>query len=223
MPTIPQATNASLSLAPGLGLNPQYLSLDPDEWLVTTFRALKNYILRNVNPNLYQFVASFTEASELATKQPLAKTLIHFEIDEITNYPLGMGDGVVKVNENIPDQSLTEEEAQWHDINFDVGIWASDQTGGVTARLKTYEILSDLLDGPSARERLLNETDGVEIKHFRGGRFDVEKVNDVRTYRVVDMELLVRVAGRKTSASLPYIDELVPDSNLENLEEDLLG
>jgi len=191
------------------------LTIDPDEWLLSTFRALKDMIERNFDRDLYEVVGSFAEADDLARDVPLRKSVIHFEIDAIDNMRLGFGDGVVKRNENLVDDSLTEEEAQWHEINFDVGIWASDDTGGVTARLKLYQLLTNLLDGPSAEERVHTETDGIEIRRFNGGRFDLEKVQDVRLFRVVDMELVVRVAGRKTSVPIPYIDNLHVEGKLD--------
>ena len=191
------------------------LTVDPDEWLLSTFRAFKDHLSRNFDRDLYEIVGSFAEADDLARDVPLRKSLIHFEIDDIDNMRLGFGDGVVKIIEDVPDQSLTEEEAQWHEINFDMGIWASDDTGGVTARLEVYQRLCNLLDGPSAEERIHTETDGIEIRSFSGGRFDLEKVQDVRLFRVVDMELVVRVAGRKTSVPIPYIDSLQVEGKLD--------
>jgi hypothetical protein len=206
-----------------LGDKRAFVTFDPDEWLTSTFRALKDYLMRNADRDIYEIVGSFVEADDLARELPLKKTIIHFEVDIIDNNLLGFGDGVVKVNEDEIQETVSEEEAVWHEINFDVGVWASDGTGGVTARMDAYQLLCNLLSGPSAEERFFTESEGVEIRYFRGGRFDLEKVNDVRLYRAVDMELLVRVAGRKTSVPKPYITDLVPESHLEIGEEVLSG
>ena len=188
--------------------------VDPDEWLPTTQRALHDYLKRNFNLDIHDIVVSFAEADDKARNVPLEKRIIHMEIDVIDNRPLGFGDGVVNRVYDDPNFEVVEEEAQWHEINFDVGVWASDETGGVTAQLRAYQQLADLLDGPSAQDRVLEET-GVEILSFRGGNFLVEKIGDVRMYRVVDVALIVRVAGRKTGQPMTYIDEINQIPELE--------
>jgi len=198
--------------------------INPDNWMTTTPRCLKEYIEDRLDLDFHTVVMSFGEADDLARQQPLEKRLVHLEIDDIDNRRLGFGDGVVKrnINPNPVIYTLTEEEAQWHEFNFDIGLWVSDEMGGVTARLELFERLTDMLDGPSAEQAVWDETD-IEIRSFRGGQFELEKVGDVRIYRVVGIELMARVAGRKVSSAVPYIDEAEQDPELDIGGEIIVG
>jgi hypothetical protein len=198
--------------------------IDPNNWLTTTPRCLKSYVEARLDLDFHTVVMSFGEADDLAREQPLETRIVHFEIDDIDNRRLGLGDGVVKrnINPNPLVFTLTEEEAQWHEFNFDIGLWVSDEMGGVTARLELYERLTDMLDGPSAEQAVWDETD-IEIRSFRGGQFELEKIGDVRIYRVMGMELMARVAGRKVSAPMPYIDETLQSPGLDIGGEIIIG
>lgn len=188
------------------------MKVDPENWLLTTFRSLKWYLEQNLDTDIYQIVGSFAEADDLAQKLPLEKTIIHFEIDDNALEPLGFGTGLVDTVDH-GDGTATEITAEFHVMNFDVGVWASGFDGGVTARMLAWQRLIDLLSGHASIVAVREATD-IEIRHFHGGRFEVERVNDQKVFRVIDSELQVRVAGRKQITSLPLVDDIEQDPNL---------
>src|SRR4029077_993749 len=69
-----------------------------------------------------------------------------------------------------------------HLINLDVGIWASDRSGGVTARSRAKQILQNCLGGARGIEKLRDFSDGddgqLEIMSFTGGRFVPRPINE---------------------------------------------
>jgi hypothetical protein len=186
--------------------------VDPQQWLVSTFRALKSYLEENLDTDVYEIVGSFAEADDLAQKIPFEKTIIHFEIDDIGSQPLGFGDGKLDEIDN-GDGTITEKLYEFHTINFDIGIWASSFDGGVTARMLAWQRLRDLLAGHASIVAVREATD-IEIRHFNGGRFEVERVNDQKVFRVINSELQVRVAGMKERGAATVVDDIDQDPNL---------
>jgi hypothetical protein len=86
-------------------------------------------------------------------------------------------------------------------------VWASDQSGGSTSRLIAYEILDKAFGGEMAKRKCMEATQGVELISFMGGRFVMDSINDIRIFRIVNAELVVRVYSRKDGSAL-----IVPDS-----------
>lgn len=192
---------------------------DPTSWVTSMQRALKDYILAEVdaavgtNQGLDAFDVVFDYPTSLATAiaADFQKTIIHLEIDDIENIKLGFGTDIVDSVYTPSDVSnpatVVESEARCHKVNFDVGTWASDQSGGSTSRLVAYEILDKAFGGEFARKKCMDATQGVEIVSFMGGRFLVDTINDIRVFRMVNSELVVRVYSRKDGEAL-----IVPDS-----------
>lgn len=174
-----------------------------------------NEVAESVSPSVgldvYQVVFDYPMAVDEAVKSNFEKTIIHLEIDDVENMGLGFGSNIVKETYNPGDVSnpatTVESEARSHRVNFDVGVWASDQSGGSTSRLVTYEMLDKAFGGQFAKQKCMDATQGVEIISFQGGRFVVDTINDIRVFRIVNCELVVRVYSRKDGSEL-----IVPDS-----------
>jgi len=193
---------------------------DPEHWLETTFRGIKDYVESNVNTRIYQVVMEFPAPLMDATILPLRKTIIHFELDDSPEMPLGFGDNNMVDNYDSVTQTVNPQEARIHHLNFDVGIWASDASGGTTSRMRARQILSGLFGGAQAFDRLKTATDGgdgfIEILRFSGGSFAIDTVNDQRLYRMIGCELELRVWGRtpKLDEGGPAIEEIFQDPGL---------
>lgn len=207
---------------------PQTNLYDGRTWLETLFRSVEEFIKTGIDNYIkngstpvglwaYDVVMDFPTAAEPAEKLPFKKddkpvTLIHLAIDEIQNVPLGMGDGTyaeaVVEGDDENAGEVYPEEAEGHEVNFDIGIWATDASGGSSSRLAAYQMLNSLLGGPSAQDFFHARTGGVEIRSFNGGRFLMETVNDLRLYRVVDSELVVRVFSRKIVIPQVLVDDI---------------
>lgn len=190
---------------------------DPTNWLPSAQRVLEEYTLAQIdaavmvsgNPSgleAYDVVFDWPDAAAMAKEAKLPKTIIHFAIDDIDNIRVGLGRnaaGSFEVDNAEPaGDTVTYSEAMWHQLNFDVGVWASDQSGGVTSRLVVYQTLFQMFGTDTARRATRLATD-LEILRFNGGRFITDRINDLRVFRIIDCELVVRVASRTLDG--PYI------------------
>lgn len=189
---------------------------DPYKWLPSLFRSLKEYIEGGIDKSVkhftddiglqvYEVIFDFPASRLAPDKLPFrngdgnAVTLIHLVIDNIDNRPLGFGSGEFKesIYAGQGGDYIVSEEAEAHEITFDVGIWASDESGGSSSRLDAYQALDSILSGPSAQEACESATGGIQIMSFAGARFFTEAVNDIRVYRVADIELVTFVYSSK--------------------------
>lgn len=209
-------------------------TFQPDTWLTSLQRSLKDFIEAKINAyfldnnnlptgaNAFEIVFDWPQSDELAKSVKLPRAIIHLIVDDISNVKLGFGSDVVDVDEEIHLPASAdlrfEKEAQGHVLNFDVGVWTSDQSGGSTTRLVAYEMLQKILNTQMGREELHDTTGGVEVIHFTGGRFITDTINDVRVFRIIDSELVVRVYSRMISQP-QVIPDQDPDVN-ETLEID---
>lgn len=182
------------------------IPFDPDHYVISSFRTLKSYALSSIDSDLYEIQFGFPGADDIGRWLPLEKILIHFEIDDITHIPLGFGDSVVAVEYDDEDTTIIESEAQQHLINWDIGIWTSAQSGGVTSRLEAYQVINDLFVGPTAYFNL-NQL-GIEIRSFTGGSFIKEEIDNLSVYRVVNMTLVTRVYSRRLVGPTPQITDI---------------
>lgn len=183
------------------------MPFNPDRWATSLFESLQEYIADNIH-EVYDVVMGYPDAEEVGKQMPLPKTLIHFEIDDPRQVPFGLGDNVVNNVYNEGAGTVEQWEAHCHEVRIDVGVWASVESGGVSARLEARQDLDRLFNGPTARENLMTHTDGVELLSFTGGQFVTDKINDLPVFRIVDMELRVRVFSRTTKVPIPFIDEV---------------
>jgi hypothetical protein len=191
-------------------------------------RSIKDYILAEIDAaipegglNVFDVVMDYPISAAGPVEADLSKTIIHFEIDDIVNIKLGFGSDVVESVYTPGDvanpATTSEREARCHRVNYDVGVWASDLSGGATSRLVAYEILDKALGGEMARQKCKSVTGGVEITSFNGGKFVIDTLNDVRVFRVVDSALDVRVYSRKDSIMI------VPDTVSQDPHFTILG
>lgn len=187
---------------------------DPEKWLESTIRAIKDYAAAAFNSNIYTVVMEFPGADMDLKYLPLHKTVVHFEVDDMPETVLGFGENTFRMNYDEPTYTVNPQEAREHFINFDVGIWASDASGGTTSRMRARQILSWLFGGAQAIDALRAASNGgdgsVEIVRFGGGRFAIDSVNDQRVYRMVDGVLEVRVFSRTplSKATGPAIEQI---------------
>lgn len=191
-------------------------TFQPGVWLTSLFRALKEYVEDNLNLDAYDVVFDYAPAEVTAKKLPLQKSVIHFAVDDIQNPAIGYGATVLEITET---NTLTESELLAHVLNFDVGMWASAQTGGTSARLVVYQHLVRLFQGKAAYDRCYQATEGVEIISFNGGRFILDRINDLEIYRIVGAELIVKCYSAETGALesgyTPYTIEQDPELTIQ--------
>jgi len=188
---------------------------DPDDWLTSTWRGLRSYMQTYIGTSIYEFVLGYPSADDLLRQVPLKKTIIAFDIDDIANRPLGLGDTVVDCKYDEIAKTIEDHEAKEHVIMFSIGVWSSVESGGVTARLKAYQALDRLFAGRDANRRCLAHTSkGVDILSFTGGTFMPDKVGDVPVFRVVDAELRVRVFSRTRRLPVGFIETISLDEEL---------
>jgi hypothetical protein len=131
---------------------------------------------------------------------PGSKTVIHFEMDAIEPTLLGMGKRFEEIRDPV-NHTSTRQMLKMARVNFDVGIWSWDRSGGTTSRMRAYQILENAFNGYKAQEALDNNVDNgkgrIEIISFTGGRFLVDTIDDVPVYRAVGGTLEVRVFIRE--------------------------
>lgn len=201
---------------------PETIEFDPDDWVLSVFRSLKGYVLAHLDLDLYDVEFGFPSSENLGEWLPFTKTIIHFEIDDISHPPIGFGDNIVDVQYDETDFTLIESEAQAHLINWDIGVWASAETGGVTARLQAFQVLSDLFNGPSALTNLREI--GIELRSFAGGAFVKEEIDNVSVFRVVNITLVTRVFSRKRIGPTPFITDIdvVPEVSVDGDGQDVI-
>lgn len=192
---------------------------DPDNWVTTLFRSLKNYVEANLDLDIYDVRFEWPDTSKFSAETPLAKTIIHFDLDDESNPVIGFGDSVIDAVTNVVDGTVTEREGACHVLNFDVGVWASVETGGPTSRMEARYELGRILQGPSARAACSAATDGVEIMSFSGGTFLIDTINDLTIWRITSMELVVRVYSRKTLAPATLVDTITQDQVVQIVDE----
>jgi hypothetical protein len=189
----------------------------PEHWLETTYRCLKDYVEANINTRIYQVIMQFPAPQISSMKMPPRKTIIHFEADDIADRVVGMGENYFALNYDDATKTINPQEAREVRISFDVGVWSSDASGGLTARMRARQTLTLLFGGMMGRDRLQAATDGgdgyLEIVSFSGGRFVMDMQNDFRLYRMVDCSLEIRLFSRTPMLPTggPTIEEILQD------------
>lgn len=176
-------------------------NFDPEKWLETCVRGVKDFAEEAFDLDVYEVVMEFPGAELDSREAPWKKTVVHFNIDAQDDGLLGMGDSPLEWNYSAPEHAVFPQWGAFHVINFDVGIWATDKSGGPTSRMRAKQHLWNLFGGPTGIINLRAATDGgdgaVEIVNFTGGHNTIDSTtNDVRVYRTVDCSLEVRVFSR---------------------------
>ena len=194
------------------------MGYDPEHHLESTVRELQSYVLDNINTRIYQVVMEFPGAMIDAMKMPMRKTIIHFGIDAQDDRFM-WADPMTE--EDNGDGTVTPRWAAEHRLNFDVGIWASDDSGGTTSRMRAAQILHSLFGYPASITNLRASSDGgdgtLDIIRYSGGMSAQDRVNDIRLYRMVNGELEIRVFSRSPATlvpPVPAIEDIVQAPNL---------
>ena len=196
------------------------MSYDPEIWLESLIREIKAYAESNFN-DTYQVVMEFPGPMLDRSELPLSKTVIHFEIDDVVDSLIGMGDNKFADNYDDTTGTVNPQYARRHNINFDVGVWASAKSGGVTSRLRAKQTLEEMFGAVNGQLNLRAASDGgdgyIEVISYTGGRMIMDTINDSPVYRMIDTALVVRVFSRTKLAVTagPAIEEIIQDPNLE--------
>jgi hypothetical protein len=171
----------------------------PEEWLETAVRGIKDYAEQFLNSG-YEIVMEFPTAEFDSRTTPWDKTIIHFAVDAIDDFALGFGREPTVWNYSEAEQGVFPQWGAMHLLNFDVGVWACDASGGLTSRLRAKQYLHEAFGLPHGvtllREATNNDDGQLEILSFSGGRNIIDTVNDFRVYRMVDCNLEIRVFSR---------------------------
>lgn len=184
--------------------------IDPQLWLETTIRAVKDFTNGNLDNSIYEVIMEWPSNKFLHDYMPFERTLVHFEIDDLTPIRLGFGDNVFAEAFDDVNGLITSFEGSFTDINFDVGVWASYRSGGSTSRLLAYQLLRKLFFGSAAQQRLVGQS-GIEIRSFTGGQFAQETIEDIEIFRIMGMALVLRVPSYNVSLPTPFIGTLQQD------------
>ena len=188
---------------------------DPDSPIVSTVRSLKAHVEALVAADtqlagVTEVEMSFPDTTVWTKDQPLGKTIIHFDIDDQENPVIGFGRvGKSTFVPGDPEGTVGHElfqEATRHMINFDVGIWASAQSGGHTKRLEVREMLTKAFASAGGRKAFNEATGGLQVARFEGGEDVIDRINDLPLWRTAAMTLVLDVFGRIT----PEIPDTVP-------------
>lgn len=199
----------------------QIQSFEPEEesWLESTINSIEQYVKDTMkakgNQNLYEIRMSFP-STNAELDFPLAKTVIAFEIDDVQNIPLGIGNSVLSSFYDDTALDVYEIESGMHELNIDISIWASHNSGGSTDRMRAYQFLADLFYGPRAYNQMLSKK-GIEILSFKGGAFSRETMEEQDVFHVGGIELIVRVFSTNIPSqdeALAYIDEITQEPDL---------
>lgn len=195
------------------------IQYDPDEWLVSLTRSLKSFVEDNVDPLLVNVEMSYPDTRDWTKQTPLDKTLIHFEVDDQAHPVWAFGNPGKEVFTESPDAGVTSgmwrvDEAQKHHVNFDVGVWASAESGGATARMTYHQLLTNLFAVAGAKQFMQDATGGIWVVSFTGGRYATDRINDLPIWRALDITLIAEVFSRHT----PETEEVVADEFLQDQE-----
>lgn len=210
---------------------------NPEIYLESATRILKAYAedgitqavqdnnAQNVGLDVYDVVMEFPSDELIVTKVPGSRSIIHFELDMIQDFILSFGENVARSVYDPGLHTVTEQEGRRHILNFDVGIWSWDKSGGTTARLRARQILTNLFTGSQATDTLRSFSDGgdgaLEIVSYTDGSFVTEAINDVRVFRMINSTLSIRVFSRTPNPivipsieSIDYDIQLILDDEL---------
>ncbi len=201
-------------------MSPQVNHYDPEKFFETTVRTLKEYVEANVNTRIYEVVMEFPGAQLDAGELPLTKGVIHFELDDQESKPVGFGSGMFRDNYNSTSHEIFPQYATVQTFTFDVGVWTSDGSGGTTTRMRAKQYLNFLFDMNNGGSKKFGDFsdngDGrIEVLSFSGGRFVLDRANDVRLYRMVDCQLVLRVYSRTPlpEDGIPSMESILQDNS----------
>ena len=178
------------------------ITYDPESWLLSATRSLGDYVTTTLDDPDTDVEMSFPDTRSWPKQVPLAKALVHFEQDGLDNPILGFGspgDDILDDSDPL-NPTLLHREAAMHDLNFDVGIWVSAECGGTTKRMELMQVLANMFTTSLGKKALNAATEGLTVMSFNGGRFEIDRINDIPVWRALDMTLIVRCFSRHIPA-----------------------
>lgn len=181
---------------------------DIDNWLVSSTRVLRGYIADALG-ELVTVELNFPDTMELL---PLPKTLVHMEVDDMGHPVVGFGIPTAEVFNDVTGTVLSQDLAV-HEVNYDIGVWASRESGGATHRMEVVQALSALF-APAAAKQAFREATGMSVVSFNGGRNELDRLNGTPVWRALDMTLVVRVVSRH----VPEVAEIMATSITQDQE-----
>jgi hypothetical protein len=207
------------------------VTYNPEIHLESATRSLKDYAERgfdvavqDINSNdsgleVYEVMMEFPSDEKIREMIPFKKSVIHFELDDIQDYLLSFGMNTAKLVFDDVLKETHEQEGRRHILNFDVGIWTWDKSGGTTARLRARQTLTNLFSGAQAITNLREASDGgdgqLEIISYTNGHFMTEFINDIRVFRMINSTLSLRVFSRTPNPIItPSIEDIQQDWEL---------
>lgn len=212
---------------------------NPEKYLESSVRILKDYLEMEfqkavndgqsyVGSSAYEVIAEFPGSAMDTGQMPMHKTIIHFEIDDIQSDVIGFGPGITVDDTFDPDTGMISvRTGEVILLNIDIGIWATDAAGGATSRMRAKQILQWALGGVNGVIKLKNFSDGgdgmLEIVGYSGGRFVMDRINDMQVFRMIENTLVVRVYSRvplEDWMTGPAIQEFVQDPTIWIRDDD---
>lgn len=177
---------------------------DPDLWLESLTRALSDFCGASLDDPDSDVEMSFPDTSTWTKTTPLARPVVHFEIDDISTPILGFGSPGRDVFDDA-NGTVVHQEVQQHDVNFDVGVWVSAETGGATKRMELVRKLKDMFTSATYKKILSEQYNGISVLLFDGGTNVLDRINDVPLWRTTGMTLIVRVFSRVVPPGDPNV------------------
>lgn len=194
------------------------IQYDPDDFLLSSLRSLGSYISETLNDPDVRVEQSFPDTSTWTKETPLAQSIIHLDKDDVSPQVLGFGipgkDVFTDEDNDTVEDHVERQEAFLVEITYDVGIWVSTEMGGVTTRAELHQALISMFGSPGGRIALNEATGGINVVSFHGGRDQLDRVNDLPVWRVLDLNLIIRVIGRNRSEPVQLIQVVSSDGSL---------
>lgn len=175
---------------------------DPDNYLTSVMFSLKSYVTDQLHANeaildTVDVEMGFpVQRDNWTKKQPLARSVVHLVLDDDPEVRVGFGVPVTQSDNDDGTTVLTEPAL--HELNFDVGIWTSAQSGGEEMRARLRQALYGIFGYATARQALTAATDGLVVRSYGGGNDVLDRVNDLPVYRTTSITLVLRVFSRYT-------------------------
>jgi hypothetical protein len=155
---------------------------DPDLWLESLTRALSDFCGAYLDDPDSDVEMSFPDTSTWTKRRRSRVPVVHFEIDDISTPILGFGNPGRDVFDDV-NGTVVHQEVQQHDVNFDVGVWVSAETGGATKRMELVRKLKDMFTSATYKKILSEQYNGISVLLFDGGTNMLDRINDVPLWR----------------------------------------
>jgi hypothetical protein len=177
-------------------------SYDPSDYLTSTLRSIQAYVTDQLHGNgeildTVDVEMSFPDTRSWQKPVPLERSLVHFELDDDPEMRLGFG---VPTTQEDDGDTTTLSEPALHQLNFDVGVWTSAQSGGTSKRSQLRQALYAIFGPASARQEFTEQT-GLVVRSYGGGGDVLDRIGDVPVYRTAAITLVISVFSKHLVAT----------------------